>query len=165
MSRIAALGVLLFCCASVVSAGPRIIEGPDDKKKEPSGYGVNLPDEAKKALGAGGAMDPNVSDIIRTLIFCGLGILAFGVGITACVVVLLVKDKMPREHAMQAIGLVTVITVGAFLVVAGYGQTQISGMMALFGSVLGYVFGKGWKDEKASPNPTQPPAPTTPPPG
>ncbi len=74
--------------------------------------------------------------------FC-LGILVFGVIIISLeVYVMLVQKRYWDVWSFKIVGLTLVIVCGMFLVFAGYTQDQIAPMMALLGTVAGYMLGK-----------------------
>ena len=91
-----------------------------------------VPETVPKLAGEG----PQVALSIAVLVF-GL----FIVG--AQVLVMLKREKGWGPSSNQIVGLTLVLTAGLFLVVAGYSQDQIAPMMALLGTIAGYLLGRG----------------------
>jgi hypothetical protein len=76
------------------------------------------------------------------IVFC-IGILVFGAFIISLeVYVMLVQKRYWDVWSFKIVGLTLVVVCGMFLVVAGYDQNQIAPMMALLGTVAGYMLGK-----------------------
>lgn len=84
----------------------------------------------------------NPTHSIREIAFC-LGILVFGVIIISLeVYVMLVQKRYWDVWSFKIVGLTLVIVCGMFLIFAGYNQDQIAPMLALLGTVAGYMLGK-----------------------
>ncbi len=75
-------------------------------------------------------------------VYFGIAILVFGLLTLAMLVFLASKRSLPNEWAFRLIGLALVVTAGLFLIVAGFSQEQMAGMMGLLGSAAGYILGK-----------------------
>jgi uncharacterized membrane protein len=75
----------------------------------------------------------------------GISILVFGVIVIGMLVWTAASGKMPVEWGFRLIGLALVLTAGLFLIVAGFTQEQMAGMMGLLGSAAGYILGKDVK--------------------
>ena len=50
--------------------------------------------------------------------------------------------RIPAASIMKVYGTFTIVCVAAFLVIAGYSETQIAPIIGLFGTVIGYILGK-----------------------
>jgi hypothetical protein len=55
---------------------------------------------------------------------------------------LILKGKASSDWSFRLMGLALVLTAGLFLIVAGFSQEQMAGMMGLLGSAAGYILGK-----------------------
>jgi hypothetical protein len=76
------------------------------------------------------------------IVFC-IGILVFGAFIISLeVYVMLLQKRYWDVWSFKIVGLTLVVVCGMFLVFAGYTQDQIAPMMALLGTVAGYMLGK-----------------------
>jgi hypothetical protein len=140
----AVIVLCLFPCGVAAQDGP-IKKMPNGGGKQ-DGAGHVHPDDLGKQL-ADNKM--NLGDVIWPITaLCG-GILLLGVLIAASLVWLRYKQTIPDEYFFKGVVIVLVLTLGALLVVAGYGQNQIAPVLGLFGTVLGWLLSK--QPEAAAP--------------
>jgi len=72
-----------------------------------------------------------------------IGVLVFGaVILLAEITVMLRQNRYWDDWSLKVLGLTLVIVGGLFLIVAGYSQSQSAPMMALLGTVAGYLLGR-----------------------
>ena len=73
----------------------------------------------------------------------GVSVLVFGAIIIGIEIFLLkARPTWGASWFLKIVGLTLVLTAGLFLVVAGFSQNQTAPMMALLGTVAGYLLGK-----------------------
>lgn len=58
----------------------------------------------------------------------------------------LIKAGKNTEAVLRIFGTILIVMVAVFLVVAGYTDTQISPVMGLLGTIVGYLLGKETKE-------------------
>jgi hypothetical protein len=142
--------------------------GSAAQEGEKKGRGLNEPDAGKEAGAKDAANKANVNTIesamdtyVKTLIGCSLGILAAGAAALWLIASLLREGKLPAEKGPQLIGLIVVVCFGTFIVVAGYGQTQMAPLMTILGAALGYLFGQDWRSTSGGSTASPPASPPT----
>ena len=73
-----------------------------------------------------------------------LGVLAFGLILIGLEIRVILKSGGGwRINSFRVVGLTLIVIAGLFLITAGYSQNQIASMMALLGTIAGYLLGKG----------------------
>ncbi|HET9226066.1 MAG TPA: hypothetical protein VFR31_05335 [Thermoanaerobaculia bacterium] len=77
----------------------------------------------------------------HTLITFGLGILVFGILITAMMAFLLYKNKSP-EFVLRTFSIPLIIIAALFLITVGWSKEQMAPVIGLFGTIAGYILGR-----------------------
>ena len=90
------------------------------------------------------ASQPWSSDLVTIL---GLGVLVFCVVVLALGTVLLWKKEADGLIVLKLFGLTLIVSLSVFLMIVGYGQSQLTPVVGLFGAIAGYLLGK--EKEKA----------------
>lgn len=94
-------------------------------------------------------------------IFLSIGILVIEAMILGMMTFLLYRKRIRMDLFYKGFGLTLILTAGLTLIVSGYTSKQITGMMALLGTVAGYLLGqagpgssKGTKQAEDKPHAT-----------
>jgi hypothetical protein len=78
-----------------------------------------------------------------TEIYFSLAILFFGMILAIMEILVVIRKGTGWDiESVRLLGLTLVITVGAFLIPAGYSQEQIAPLVALLGTIVGYLLGR-----------------------
>lgn len=99
-------------------------------------------DNVAQIVASNASTQPWSPTLVTTL---GLGILVF------CLIVLLIAANLLRDKLSDALvvlkvfGIVLIVCMSAFLMIAGYGQDQLTPIVGLFGAIAGYLLGKEHK--------------------
>lgn len=105
---------------------------------------AQLQDSLTKAYAAtndGG--QPWTPELVR---FLGVSILVF------CLLVLVISAYLLRAKdadgltVMKLFGITLIVCLSAFLMIVGYGQSQLTPIVGLFGAIAGYLLGKEKKE-------------------
>ena len=91
-------------------------------------------------------------------IIFSISVLVFGLTLILIFTRLVEHERGFRTLYMQLVVLTIVVTTGLFVIVAGYTQDQISPMIGLLGTLVGYLLGR----EKTAQRPKPLNAPLTP---
>lgn len=120
--------------------------GPNDDSQTHSAS-ARPPRQANELLGPFDSISNNVTYQQPThstleIAFC-IAILVFGAFVIFLEIYVMLSQKRYWDvWSFKILGLTIVVVCGMFLVVAGYTQEQIAPMMALLGTVAGYMLGK-----------------------
>ncbi len=68
--------------------------------------------------------------------------LAFGLLLVAVQAFLALRGKLSDVAVFKLMGLTIIVTVGTFVIPAGFSDRQMSPLMGLLGAVAGYLLGK-----------------------
>ncbi len=95
---------------------------------------------------------------LTTFVGClAIGVLVFGVLTVFIEFWFMSKAGALRDDGFAKLVALTIIgTLAVFLIVAGYGQTQIAAVVGLFGTALGYMMGRTDKPGRSETPPTSP---------
>ncbi len=74
-----------------------------------------------------------------------LAVLVFGLIIVVLQYRLLLAAKSNADEMMRALTVTLIVVVSLALVASGYGQEQITPVLGLFGTIVGYLLGAGSK--------------------
>ncbi|HEY4327479.1 MAG TPA: hypothetical protein VGN20_26075 [Mucilaginibacter sp.] len=95
-----------------------------------------------KRTGVKNKLDLTVSQIKNATIYLPLGLLIFSLILILAILLFLYKlDKGFGNYAFQTIGLILVVTAALFLIVTGYDKDQITPIIGLLGTIVGFIFG------------------------
>jgi hypothetical protein len=76
-------------------------------------------------------------------VFLSIGVLAFGLSALGLEAVLMLRqNRLWSEQSFRVFGLTLVITSGLFLLTTGFSGAHVAPMMALLGTVAGYILGR-----------------------
>lgn len=85
----------------------------------------------------------------------GLAILMFGLIVIFLEMALMaIQRKGWGIQSTRIVGITLIVTIGAFLIVAGYSQEQISPMIGLLGTIVGFLLGKSSSNGDKASTPT-----------
>jgi hypothetical protein len=74
-------------------------------------------------------------------------VLAFGL-LALVLLYLIVRNEQPKEFELR-IFIVTILVFGSLLVIsAGFGEEQLSPVIGFFGTIAGYILGRGDRDTR-----------------
>ena len=91
------------------------------------------------------------------------GILYFGaVLLLLQMAAMLFKGQYWDQWSYRLFGLSIIVISSIFLIIVGYNQEQIAGVMGLLGTALGYLLGKSDVGNPVKPDSTTPPPPSAP---
>ncbi len=86
------------------------------------------------------------ADSSQSQVVLSIAVLVFGLLIAgASILVMIKRQRGWGPRSIQVVGLTLVITAGLFLITAGYSENQIAPMIALLGTIAGYLLGRGTK--------------------
>lgn len=72
-----------------------------------------------------------------------MSVLAFGLIVILLEVWVMVRsDKYWEAYSFKLVGVTIIITAGMFLIIAGYSDEQLSPIMGLLGTTIGYILGR-----------------------
>ena len=75
-------------------------------------------------------------------------ILAFGLIISLGIFYVIIKKNQGwGNNSVRMVGLTLVLTASLFLITAGYSQEQITPVVGLLGTIIGYLLGSGQKKD------------------
>jgi hypothetical protein len=80
-------------------------------------------------------------------VILSVSVLAFTFAVIAVVAWMRVRKAISGDAAFKLIGVALIIGLGLFLIPAGYGQAQITPVVGLLGTALGFIFGKQMSNE------------------
>ena len=87
-------------------------------------------------------LDRTVNQIKNATIYLPLGLLGFSLILILAILLFLYKlDRGFGNYAFQIIGLILVVTAALFLIVTGYDKDQITPIIGLLGTIVGFIFG------------------------
>ena len=87
-------------------------------------------------------LDLTVNQIKNATIYLPVGLLAFSLILILAILLFLYKlDRGFGNYAFQTIGLILVVTAALFLIVTGYDKDQITPIIGLLGTIVGFIFG------------------------
>ena len=78
-------------------------------------------------------------------------VLVFGL-LTLCLAAYVIRKGHPWEPVLKIFGMVLIIVLTVFLIVAGYDDKQIAPAMGLLGTIAGYLLGKDISKTQGSPS-------------
>ena len=74
--------------------------------------------------------------------FLALSVLTFAGFALVIAAVLLWRSRAPAEQVLRAVGVISILSFSALLLVVGYDNAQLTPIVGLFGAIAGYLLGK-----------------------
>ncbi len=91
-------------------------------------------------------LPPVNPDIVPTKsmqeVWLSLGVLVFGLIVVLAQAIIINRRQEPLSHSLKYLALSLIIVGALFLVTAGYGNSQITPIIGLLGTVAGYLLGR-----------------------
>jgi hypothetical protein len=105
----------------------------------------DLDDSRETGATAQAAHESSESFVIPVIL--SVCVLAFTSAVIGVVAWMRVRKAISGDAAFKLIGVALIIGLGLFLIPAGYGQAQITPVVGLLGTALGFIFGKQMGNE------------------
>ena len=84
-------------------------------------------------------------------LFLSLAVLLFGVFVVIIQYRLLSQTKSTADETLRTLTVSLIVVVSLVLVSSGYGKEQITPVLGLFGTIVGYLLGAGTRPPSATP--------------
>jgi hypothetical protein len=96
------------------------------------------------------------SELARALWYLPLALLAFALILIGGILYFMYKlQKGFGNYAFQIVGLIIVVTASLFLIVTGYDKDQITPVIGLLGTIVGFIFGSNINSKTNNEDPTK----------